>query len=359
MMQRTNPNRSARPGPNAFVGQEGPGHGWSRKLPGEEYAPDEMFQKCTHVAEREWDSYLLHCKLDFYNQMYEKQAEEVAQPQQKKRKIDVDVEHPAALKKFDCRSLIDAGTGTILVRPVKTNTGYIMEQCFFERVLKSSKGECPYSRQRLSPDCEKQEVLQNTIAALYDQGFLSEEDAEDYRKLNTFYEEQDTYVSRVNQGLKDIVQSTARDMFSANQNREFTLLAVEEVRKDLGSDTGFLAPFVVNTYETLKQTQNQSSSSSASAPEPPPVAAQPLLPPPVIDLTNGADEADEEDALDEEDASDDEDAIDHPTEAIALPRRVRQVMPVEEDEDEDEEEDEDGEYSGKEEESDSEESDSD
>ena len=156
-----------------------------------------------------------------------------------------------------------------------------------------------------------------------------------------------------------MVQSTARDMFSKNQNREFTLLAVEEVRKDLGDDTGFLAPFVVNTYETLKQTQNQSSSSSASAPEPPPVAAQPLLPPPVIDLTNGADEADEEDALDEEDASDDEDAIDHPTQAIALPRRVRQVMPVEEDEDEDEEEDEDGDYSGKEEESDSEESDSD
>ena len=309
--------------------------------------------KCRHVAEREWDSYLLHCKLDFYNEMYAKQAEEVAQLQQKKRKIDVDVEHPAALKKFDCRSLIDAGTGTILVRPVKTNTGYIMEQCFFERVLKTNKGECPYSRQRLSPDCEKQEVLQNTIAALYDQGFLSEEDAEDYRKLNTFYEEQDTYVSRVNQGLKDIVQSTARDMFSANQNREFTLLAVEEVRKDLGDETGFLAPFVVNTYETLKQTQNQSSSSSASAPEPPPVAAQPLLPPPVIDLTNGADEADEEDALDEEDASDDEDAIDYPTQAIALPRSVRQVMPVEEDEDEDEEEDEDGDYIAKEEESDS------
>ena len=59
MMQRTNPSRSVRPGPNAFVGQEGPGHGWSRKLPGDEYAPDEMFKKCTHVAEREWDSYLL------------------------------------------------------------------------------------------------------------------------------------------------------------------------------------------------------------------------------------------------------------------------------------------------------------
>ena len=96
-----------------------------------------MFQKFTHHAEREWDSYLLHWKLDFYNKYYAKQAEEVAQPQQKKRKIDVDVEHPAALKKFDCQCLIDAaGTAQILVRPVKTNTGYIMEQCFFEKVLK-------------------------------------------------------------------------------------------------------------------------------------------------------------------------------------------------------------------------------
>ena len=108
-----NPNRSARPGSNAFVGQEGPGHGWSRKLHGDEYAPDEMFQKFTHHAEREWDSYLLHWKLDFYNKYYAKQAEEVAQPQQKKQKIDVDAEHPAAFKKFDCQSLIDAGTAQI------------------------------------------------------------------------------------------------------------------------------------------------------------------------------------------------------------------------------------------------------